>query len=70
MSIDTAPPLVAFAEMRAILAEVHPRPLHQNDGAITRVPIAGFAPVALCALVIVALSATVEHAGSQPATVR
>ena len=37
---------------------------------LTHLPIAGFAPVALCALVIVALSSTVKHAGSQPATAR
>jgi CP family cyanate transporter-like MFS transporter len=32
---------------------------------LTHLPIAGFAPVALCALVIVALSSTVKHAGDQ-----
>jgi CP family cyanate transporter-like MFS transporter len=32
---------------------------------LTRLPIAGFAPVALCALVIVALSSTVKHGGPQ-----
>ena len=37
---------------------------------LTRLPIAGFAPVALCAVVIVALSSTVRHAGSQLATAR
>ena len=35
---------------------------------LTRLPVAGFAPVALCALVIVALSSTVKHAGNQLAT--
>jgi MFS transporter, CP family, cyanate transporter len=35
---------------------------------LTRLPIAGFAPVALCALVIVALSSTVKHAGRELAT--
>jgi hypothetical protein len=30
----------------------------------TRMPIAGFAPVAFCALLIVALAPTVRHAGS------
>jgi MFS transporter, CP family, cyanate transporter len=34
----------------------------------THLPIAGFAPVALCGLVIVALASTVKHAGRQPAT--
>jgi MFS transporter, CP family, cyanate transporter len=32
---------------------------------LTHLPIAGFAPVALCALVIVALSPTVKHAGRE-----
>lgn len=35
---------------------------------LTHLPVTGFAPVALCALVIVALSSTVKHAGSQLAT--
>jgi MFS transporter, CP family, cyanate transporter len=35
---------------------------------LTHWPIAGFAPVALCALVIVALSSTVKHADHQLAT--
>jgi MFS transporter, CP family, cyanate transporter len=35
---------------------------------LTRLPVAGFAPVALCALVIVALSSTVKRAGHQLAT--
>jgi MFS transporter, CP family, cyanate transporter len=34
---------------------------------LTHLPIAGFAPVAVCALVIVALSSTVKHAGHQMA---
>jgi MFS transporter, CP family, cyanate transporter len=37
---------------------------------LTHLPIAGFAPVAVCALVIVALSSTVRHAAIQPATAR
>jgi CP family cyanate transporter-like MFS transporter len=37
---------------------------------LTHLPIAGFAPVAVCALVIVALSSTVRHAVIQPATAR
>jgi hypothetical protein len=32
---------------------------------LTHQPIAGFAPVAACALVIVTLSSTVKHAGHQ-----
>jgi CP family cyanate transporter-like MFS transporter len=35
---------------------------------LTHLPIAGFAPVAVCALVIVALSSTVRYAAIQPAT--
>jgi MFS transporter, CP family, cyanate transporter len=35
---------------------------------LTHLPVAGFMPVAVCALVIVALSSTVKHAGRQPAT--
>jgi CP family cyanate transporter-like MFS transporter len=37
---------------------------------LTHLPIAGFAPVAVCALVIIALSSTVRHAVIQPATAR
>jgi len=37
---------------------------------LTHLPIAGFAPVAVCALVVVALSSTVKHAAIQPATAR
>jgi MFS transporter, CP family, cyanate transporter len=32
----------------------------------TRVPAAGFAPIVLCGLVIVALSSTVRRSGSRP----
>jgi CP family cyanate transporter-like MFS transporter len=34
----------------------------------THSPLAGFAPVAVCALLIIALASTVRHAGRQPAT--
>ncbi len=37
---------------------------------LTHLPIAGFAPVALCAVVIIALSSTVKHAVRELATVR